>query len=326
MKRSRQQTWTLVLAAGDGTRLASMTTDARGNAVPKQFCSLAGGSTLMQDAMARARRIALRERRCAIVAAQHEQYWSRPLWSMPRGNVVVQPRNRGTANGVLLAVLRILELDPLARIVFLPSDHFVRDEDALGGSLQQAVELLHRGVNELVLIGIEPDEADPELGYIVPRERDAGGSRRVARFVEKPPTAVAHELIGTGALWNSFIFAADGPALLGLLREQMPSVVEDMATALALDARRGVGPIALSSLYDELPIVDFSKAIMANAADRLTVVTAPACGWSDLGTPMRVAQALRRIEPRAARTRSGPAVEFGFINLAAQHARLSLAR
>jgi hypothetical protein len=31
--------WAVVLAAGEGTRLAALTRDAAGNAVPKQFCS-----------------------------------------------------------------------------------------------------------------------------------------------------------------------------------------------------------------------------------------------------------------------------------------------
>lgn len=323
--RTRQKTWALVLAAGDGTRLASLTTDASGNSVPKQFCSLNGGGSLLHDALARARRLAPRERQCAIVSAGHERYWRQSLWSLPRSNVIVQPRNCGTANGVLLAVLSILERDPLARIVFLPADHFVRDEALLAASLRAAVAQLTRRPDGLVLIGIEPDEADPELGYIVPGMTGHDGALTVRQFVEKPSAAVARELIATGAVWNSFIFAAHGPALLGVIREHMPSIVEDMATALALDARRGGEPVALEQLYDDLPSVDFSRAIMQRAADRLSVITAPACGWSDLGTPARVAQALRRLTPRRKPARQALPAGAAFINLAMQHAQHSMA-
>ena len=51
-------TWAVVLAAGDGTRLATLTTDASGNSVPKQFCSLNGGSALIAETLQRARRVA----------------------------------------------------------------------------------------------------------------------------------------------------------------------------------------------------------------------------------------------------------------------------
>jgi mannose-1-phosphate guanylyltransferase len=103
--RFRQRTWGLVLAAGDGTRLATLTTDANGRSVPKQFCSLNGGRSLLEDAMHRARHIVPRDRLCAIVAADHRRYWQRTLWTLPSSNVIVQPRNRGTAHGILLAVL-----------------------------------------------------------------------------------------------------------------------------------------------------------------------------------------------------------------------------
>lgn len=53
-----RRTWAVILAAGEGTRLASLTRDAAGNSVPKQFCRLDGGSILVHAALRRARHIA----------------------------------------------------------------------------------------------------------------------------------------------------------------------------------------------------------------------------------------------------------------------------
>ena len=53
--RGNSATWAVVLAAGDGTRLAALTTDASGNSVPKQFCSLNGGRTLIEETLQHAR-------------------------------------------------------------------------------------------------------------------------------------------------------------------------------------------------------------------------------------------------------------------------------
>ncbi|HVZ35803.1 MAG TPA: sugar phosphate nucleotidyltransferase [Polyangiaceae bacterium] len=328
---SRQRTWALVLAAGDGTRLATLTTDANGRAVPKQFCSLDGGHSLLDEAVQRGRRIVPRERLCVIVAADHRRFWQPALWALPSGNVIVQPRNCGTANGILLAVLRILERDPLARIVFLPADHYVSDEVGLGRSVHAAVTLLTRHPRSPVLVGIEPEEADPELGYIVPGRALADGAHSVARFVEKPERRLARALLANGALWNSFIFAASGPTLVGMMRERMPELVESMATALARESRSGARSEALDELYQELPPVDFSRAVLQGAEDKLRVVKAPACGWSDLGTPKRVADTLKRIEherlerPRAASRTPSSTFAPAIISLAAQHARLGLA-
>ena len=323
------RTWGVVLAAGEGTRLASLTRDAAGNAVPKQFCSLNGGCSLVQDAIQRARQVVTSERTCAIVAQQHARHWRKALRSLPAENIIVQPQNRGTANGVLLCVLSILQRDPLARIIFLPADHFVLDESALQRSLRELTTSLAHNPDGITLIGIAPDEPDPELGYIVPGRTLSDGSRTVARFVEKPAAPFADELFEKKALWNSFIFGAAGPALLALLRLQLGTAVDEMATALAREVQEA-DSTALAELYERLPSVDFSRSVVQQFPSRLRVITAPACGWTDLGTPRRVAETVRRLieqapTPTPARCRVRPWTSHGLINLAAQHARLALA-
>ena len=322
-------TWAVVLAAGDGTRLATLTTDASGNSVPKQFCSLNGGSALIQETLLRARYVAAPEQVCAIVAQQHAPHWRTLRASLPQRNLIVQPQNRGTANGVLLSVLSILQRDPLARIVFLPADHFVLDENALARALRDLVSGLNHNPESLTLIGIEPEEADPELGYILPGASLHDGSRRVAGFVEKPAPRTAQELLRARALWNSFIFGAQGAMLLGLLRRHLGASVEDMATALARDAQTS-GDSAVVRHYEELPNADFSRDVAQRATHLLRVIRAPACGWSDLGTPRRVAQALSRLDAFQGHSRGmRSAVSFhatpGVVNLATQQARLALA-
>lgn len=319
-----QEPWAVVLAAGDGTRLSALTTDERGDAVPKQFCSLNGGPSLLHKALRRALRIVPRERVCTIVAQQHARHWRHALLSVPVANVIIQPRNRGTANGVLLGLLRIIERDPHARIVFLPADHYVHDEVSLAHSLRSAAtSVTDEG---LTLLGIEPDDIDMELGYIVPGNLVKDGIRRVVQFVEKPTAAHARDLIARGAVWNSFIFWAHASALLTLMRLRLPEIVEEMTNALGHHRKGDKVTEALEELYGRLPDVDFSRAVMQGAESALRVCTAAACGWTDLGTPRRVAQTLRRFQLASdlhppERALAAPAL----IDLAANCARLSSA-
>jgi mannose-1-phosphate guanylyltransferase len=321
----RRNTWVVVLAAGNGTRLASLATDDRGAAVPKQFCSLNGGRSLLHVALRRAHRLVPRARVCAIVAQQHERYWRPSLRSLPERNVVVEPRNCGTAIGVLHAALQILERDPLARTVFMPADHHARSERTLTDTVRVAAALLPRAPGTLLLVGIKPDAVDPDLGYIVPGEAVNDGSRRVAEFVEKPTAEAAHGLVARGAVWNSFIFAADAATLMALIRARLPDIVDGMTTAVARDTRRGSDPSALAELYERLPTVDFSRSILQQAGSALRLLTAPACGWTDLGTPRRVAQVLARLQRCTAggRTRGSARSGAGLVNLASRYARLS---
>jgi mannose-1-phosphate guanylyltransferase len=293
--------WALVLAGGNGSRLQSLTTTASGVAIPKQFCSLGGEESLLHDALRRARAVASPERTCAIVADHHRRWWQSLHLDIPSSNLISQPRNRGTATGILLPLLHILHRDPDAMLLVLPSDHYVRNEDILAGSLQSAMLELGRDPGHVVLLGITPEDADPELGYIV-AEGDSGSAVRVVReFVEKPNAATARALMARGGLWNSFIFAASGHALMGAFEARCPDLVGEMRHIVTSPAS-ALGRGRLAQLYDDLPALDFSRDILQRSPELLRVMTVPPCGWSDLGTPRRVVQTVRRFSVAAGPT------------------------
>lgn len=282
--------WAVVLAAGDGSRLRQFTMDRFGAAVPKQYCSLIGGPSLLEMALERAATVVSKRRITTIVAAKHQRFWARPLSDFDPENVIVQPRNRGTAVGILLPLLTILRRDPFARIVFLPSDHYVEDEGVIADSMQDALNRCSG--NDIYLLGIAPDHADPQLGYLVPDSDSDGHSASVIRFAEKPDYDTAVRLIEKGSVWNSFIFVADGRALLRLIERRVPDVVRAMSAALTRDTRQQGATSEVEVLYSYLPNLDFSSGILEGSEDLLRVVTVPNCGWSDLGTPERVARCI----------------------------------
>jgi mannose-1-phosphate guanylyltransferase len=316
--------WGLVLAAGEGSRLRALTTTHSGVAIPKQFCSLQGGPSLLQEALHRAESVATRQRICAIVAEQHRRWWEGPLWALPARNVIVQPENRGTANGLLLPLLHIAARDPAALVVILPSDHYVRDEATLTRALRQL--RIHAASNpaHIHMLGIGPDEVDPELGHIVPSHSDGRGAFAVSQFVEKPSGTLARELIERGAMWNAFILAAPVGAFIELFEHRYPQIVMEMRGVVHRDLTDPNGGVAAADLYARLPELDFSRHVLEGAEERLRVVPAPACGWSDLGTPKRVGEALRRLGAEEL-TRSASLASAGVLSLAAQHARLQIA-
>src|SRR5262249_1834085 len=149
--------WAIVLAAGEGTRLRALTIDSTGRAIPKQYCSLRGSSTLLAQAIRRAARVAPFDRVVVVVAAAHERWWRCELAHLPPENVIVQPRNRGTGPGLLLPLLTVLERSPHATVAVLPSDHFVREEAALAGALRRALAAADVEPENAVLLGIAPD-------------------------------------------------------------------------------------------------------------------------------------------------------------------------
>src|SRR6202046_5086104 len=153
MMKQRMDTWALVLAAGEGSRLHSLTRDERGVAVPKQFCSLQGGPCLLQDDLQRAASVAPLPQICSVVAKQHRRWWAPILSYLPEENVISQPQNKGTAFGILLPLLRIAERDPDAVVVMLPADHFLSDEDVMIQSLREAALHASADRDSIYLLG-----------------------------------------------------------------------------------------------------------------------------------------------------------------------------
>jgi mannose-1-phosphate guanylyltransferase len=294
--------WALVLAAGEGSRLRALTTDPTGQSIPKQFCSLNGGASLLQLALQRATRVARWGRTVTIVAEQHEAWWRNELAFATEDNVVVQSRNRGTAVGILLPLLHIVSRDPEARVVFLPSDHYVADEDVLARSMREALAEVNRRPEHVVLLGIVPDEPDGDFGWIMPVHHGEGGIQRVRRFVEKPPRSVATELMRKGGMWNSFIMAATGETLLDLFTRKLSAVVATLWKALAQDFATQPRSGVLASVYEQLDSHDFCRDVLEGCEDRLSVLPVPACGWSDLGTPDRVAHCVEQMTGSVATT------------------------
>jgi mannose-1-phosphate guanylyltransferase len=288
MRRSGHN-WALLLAASESALLDSPTVHPNSGSLPKQFSSVDGIRSLLDNAIERAHAIASRERICIVIGSAHRRHWQRSQPAFTDRNIIEQPRHRGTANDILLAMLHILDRDPWARVLVLPTEHYVRDELALAGSLSLAATANPREADHLVLIGIEPDEADGECDYIVPGGWLVDGTRRVQRIIDRSEATQARDLVACGALWDSHVFAACAVTVLGLLRARLPDLVDQAETALACDMSHEARGVALRELYERVPSIDFSRAIVQSAKSGLRVIAAPNCGWADVTTPQRMA-------------------------------------
>jgi mannose-1-phosphate guanylyltransferase len=310
--KHRLNTWALVLAGGAGSRLHGLTRNPHGVVVPKQFCSLQGGPSLLQEALQRAAAVAPMQRVCTVVAEQHRPWWREMLSYLPEENIVVQPLNRGTAHGILLPLVRIAERDPDATVVMLPADHYLSDEDVLVQALREIALLASANRDSIYLLGMQPDEPDTELGYILPAQRSPDRPVGVLRFIEKPAVARAQSLLQQGALWNAFIMAGTAHTLLRLFDARFDSAIETM---------RAAGASVIESLYGQLHDVDFSRDVLQGNESLLQVLAVPNCGWTDLGTPKRIGITLERILEAENTSPHRPYVA-PHLNLAHQYDRL----
>ncbi len=270
--------WALVLAGGDGTRLQSLTRLVAGAPIPKQYCRLLGERSLLEETLARLAGLVPTRRTLAIVNRDHLPLALPQLTTLPRANLVVQPRNRDTGPGLVLPLLELARREPTATVAVFPSDHYVADVCALQASIHRAAELVAHHPEKLVLLGTEPEWPDPGYGYIVPGESLAGvrDTHAVRAFCEKPALPIAERISRAGALWNCFIMVARVDRVLALARALRPV---DVARLAAPTTAR-----ALTTAYAALPAWNFSADLLARATPHLLVLRARRLGWSDWGT------------------------------------------
>jgi mannose-1-phosphate guanylyltransferase len=267
-------------------------------------------------ALHRAAALAPLARTMVDVTQRHEVWWRDLREVLPAENLIVEPEQRGTGMGILRALLGILARDPQAALAILPSDHYFSNEEALSAGLRTAMAHTREDPRHVLLLGIEPDDPDPELGYIVPASAAERNLRGVRCFVEKPSARRARALIKQGALWNSFIIAADGHALLGMFERRYPVIVSRLKRSLEASVPETERGDEVARLYDQLPSIDFSRDILVKNVDLLRVVPLPACGWSDLGTESRLHRTLCRHRAEILNAPTAPSDMRGQIDLA----------
>jgi mannose-1-phosphate guanylyltransferase len=277
--------WAILLAAGQGTRVRNLTRGAGGESIPKQFWAPDGRHSMLRRTMNRIQRLVPKRRIMVVVVEEHSRWWADQVADIPSEHLMVQPCDRGTGPGVLLPLLHVLDRDPTATIALFPCDHEIRHERVLWSAITRSRELVRRREAEAVLLGMVPEEVPDDCGWIVPVSGDPRrAGRRVARIVEKPEPATAEELRRRGALVNSMMLVAHGPALARITAMAQPSLMHRFRTWQQADGN----PSGLRTLYGTLPRVDFTRDVLEPSTASLSVLPVRPCGWSDLGIPTRL--------------------------------------
>jgi mannose-1-phosphate guanylyltransferase len=295
--------WALILAGGRGVRLRPLTRRIADDDRPKQFCAILDGETLWAHTRGRAGLVVPAERTLSVVTAAHERFYAPLFAGLPAAQLVVQPTDRGTAPAILHGLLRVAVARPTGAVVVLPSDHYVSDEAGFMLHVDAAFRAVDRRPDLLVLLGMRPESAEVEYGWIEPGRAlalpDGWTLHRVSRFWEKPAPALAQGLFARGCLWNTFVMVGRVPAFLSLIRSAAPELFEGFERIRA-SLGTASEPAAVRRLHARLPPINFSQEVLAACPANLAVLPVNGVAWSDLGTPGRVLGVIVRTGVRPA--------------------------
>jgi mannose-1-phosphate guanylyltransferase len=298
MRSETTKRWAVILAGGNGMRLGPLTRLIAGDERPKQFCTILGGETLLDQTRRRVSLAVPPEQTMFVVTQTHERFYVPLLGGVSPDHVIAQPKNQGTAPAIVYSLLRLATMAPAASVAFFPSDHYFSNDEKFMSHVDSAFEAADFCPELVTLLGITADSPEVEYGWIEPAEPILGHGPsplfRVRRFWEKPPLVLARKLMERRCLWNSFVMVGHVTTFLEMIRRAVPHVYyrfKSVRSKLNTDGEEW----GIRALYDQLPSTNFSQQVLAVRPADLAVLPVSEVGWSDWGEPDRVLSDLEKM-------------------------------
>lgn len=261
--------WAVVLAGGVGSRFWPLSTPSR----PKQLLPLVTDAPLLVDTVERLSPIVPLERTLVLTSAALTSAIAAALPALPRDQIIAEPMPAGTAAALAWGALEVTRRSGRDDTIMISvhADWAVRDADGYRAALRKATAVAS-AEHRLVTVGVLPTRPETGYGYIRAGKSAGDGISRVDRFVEKPDTTRARELIEEGCLWNSGIFVWRAGDFLEEIRRLTPEV----AGALQSSGH------SLERFFAGVKAVSVDQGVLERS-DRVSVIPGD-FGWDDVGT------------------------------------------
>ena len=281
----------LLLAGGDGQRLQELTSKIAGAPIPKQYCRLLRGSSLLEATISRAQFFAPSERISVVINRNHLPLAKDQINTLSESNIIVQPRNRDTGPGMIFALLRLQRSYPDATVAVFPTDHYISRDWTFMAHVNRAATTASHLPDKIGILGIVPDGAESGYGYILPsgRLQKSDDAYHVEAFTEKPNCDVARAIIARGGLWNTLVMVFRLSRMLELLQELVPLEFEKLSKA-------AVSQKTAAEIYSTLASWNFSTRVLSQIPEHLVVHRVANVHWSDWGTRELVERTYRDLK------------------------------
>lgn len=280
--------WAVIMAGGKGTRFWP---ESRA-ATPKQFLSLFGKKTLLEETAARIAPVVSKKRWLIVTQQEKTKYVGRTL-KLASSQVLGEPAGRNTAPCLILTAALIARQDPKAVLAMLPADNRVEKTEVFRRALKTAFRTAAK-TGWPVTFGIRPSFPHTGYGYLeMGRQAAKAGAFRIyqlKRFHEKPDVRTAQKFFKSGRfLWNSGMFVWRADAILEAARRYLPGA-HDLALRIAEAKATGA---AMKRFFPLMPNISIDYGLMEKMEGKILTVPVD-IGWSDVGGWKTLAELLKR--------------------------------
>jgi mannose-1-phosphate guanylyltransferase/mannose-6-phosphate isomerase len=271
-----------IMCGGSGTRLWPWSR----RSFPKQFLSLGGDRTLLQETAGRLTGMDFGLHTVAFGNEEHRFLITEQLTEAGCNSfdIILEPEGRNTGPVATLSALWAGTSVPSNSVILLSAaDHYIADVEAYRAAIASAVPMALAG--KIVTFGVQPSRPETGYGYIEAGDpAGQGGFRTVASFKEKPDAATAEEYLRRGSYyWNAGVFLYTPETLLAIAAELKPAMLE--ACRAAWEGRtRDLSFLRLDrEAFLAAEAISIDHAFMEHIGERAVVLPLDV-GWSDIGS------------------------------------------
>lgn len=283
--------FSILLAGGSGSRLWPLSHEG----YPKQFLSLSGESSMLQQTLERGKNLSSAES-IVVCNDEHRFIVAEQLRGNSNATILIEPEGKNTAPSIALAAFQLLKQHPEKPPVMLvlPADHKLDDVADFEASVRAMLPAVEAG--KFGTLGVFPDSPHTGYGYIKTGEAISESVFVVDRFVEKPNAELAQQYIDQGStsasgedtsswLWNSGIFLIRADRYLEELKRCQASMYDACKKAVELQ-KADLDFIRIDAdAFSQSPKNSIDYALMESlAAEGQVVVGRLKSGWSDIGS------------------------------------------
>lgn len=271
----------VVMAGGRGERLWPLVRETS----PKVCLAPDGSRSLLEATIDRLRPIWPSATWLIVTTEGQAEAVSACLPRSLRTCVLIEPQVKNTAACITLAAVALAARNPHQVMVVVPADHWVGGLATFRRAIRRAIHVA-AAQDTIATIGIRPTHPHPGLGYLCAGSPIRDGQRprafRLARFVEKPPRAVAERLIRQRrTYWNSGTFVGTADKFLECVTQWLPEHTRRLVP-LARGAGVRASPQRLRRAYRALRGISFDHGVMDHLRDG--VIVEGHFAWADLGS------------------------------------------
>ena len=206
--------------------------------------------------------------------------------------IILEPIKKNTAPAILSSAL-IKDIPDNQPLVFLSSDHFIEKTNQFNKSIKLHKKYLTD--NNIFIFGIKPFTPSSEFGYFL-SNRVKKKIYKVTKFIEKPNTYKAKQIINKKAYWNSGMFFMKKTSIINNFKKYQNFTYKSCVEAVYKSKYKSNIYFLNKRAFNKSNAISFDYAILEKSKNINAIkLNIP---WSDLGSWSEICKIFNKLKKK----------------------------